>query len=288
MKIQGPFNGPFFIAMENYIEIILPEPEAAAREQLMAALTAIGFEGFEETETELKAFIPESGWQQEQVQEALGNRFGNIQQRLLPSQNWNQVWESNFEPVQVDDFVGVRAAFHPPFTGVEHELIITPKMSFGTGHHATTWLVMQAMRNIPFQKKTVLDFGTGTGILAILAEKLGAAAVLGIDYDDWCIENARENCTINLCNRVEIGKGDQPPAGQQFDIVLANVNRHIILEHIDALVKAVAPGGELIYSGLLTENESEIRLETEKKGLIFQKTTHRNGWVAMIFISNNS
>ncbi len=147
----------------------------------------------------------------------------------IEKQNWNALWESNFEPVQVDDFVGVRAGFHAPFGGVvEHDIVITPKMSFGTGHHGTTYCVMQLMRGIDFANKSVFDFGTGTGILAILAQKLGAGPVLAVDNDDWCIENASENIIVNNTQSIEIEKVNDANLNKKFNIIIANINKNII------------------------------------------------------------
>ncbi|MDE3254265.1 MAG: 50S ribosomal protein L11 methyltransferase, partial [Bacteroidota bacterium] len=182
--------------MEAYCEIqikALPD----LQENLIAELSQIGFDGFEESADQLTAYIDLEHFEEKELNIILNKYDLKYSKSILNKQNWNQLWESNFEPVQVDDFVGVRADFHPPFVDVQHELIITPKMSFGTGHHATTYLVMQLMRDLDFTGARVFDFGTGTGILAILAEKLGASRVLAVDNDDWCIRNAAENILVN-------------------------------------------------------------------------------------------
>ena len=127
----------------------------------------------------------------------------------IPDQNWNQVWENNYEPVQVGNFAGIRAQFHQPLAGVKFELLITPKMSFGTGHHATTYMMLDWMREFDFTGKTVLDMGTGTGVLAIMAEKLGASRIIAIDIDDWSIENAKENIEVNGCRRIQLLQSDK-------------------------------------------------------------------------------
>jgi ribosomal protein L11 methyltransferase len=199
----------------------------------------------------------------------------------IEKQNWNEVWESNFEPVQVEDFVGIRASFHQPIQGVEHEIVITPKMSFGTGHHATTYLVMQAMRQLDWKNKSVFDFGTGTGILAILAEKLGAESVLAIDNDDWCIENATENVVINLCSKIKIAKANSAEMGRRFDIILANINKHIILSNITYLGNSLQKGGLILLSGLLEEDESDILIACHSAGWKHQITNKRNGWIVI-------
>ncbi|MBK6935571.1 MAG: 50S ribosomal protein L11 methyltransferase [Chitinophagaceae bacterium] len=185
--------------MNNYIQITFTNLQPEQADMLIAQLSEAGFDGFEEGENLLKAFIPENDYNKFLLKELTYKYRLQYAEQVIPEQNWNALWESNFQPVVVDDFVGVRACFHEPISSVEYEIGITPKMSFGTGHHATTYMMMQQMRNIPFLGKSVFDFGTGTGVLAILAEKLGAASVFAIDNDDWSIENARENCQFNNC-----------------------------------------------------------------------------------------
>jgi ribosomal protein L11 methyltransferase len=200
----------------------------------------------------------------------------------IDKQNWNALWESNFEPVLVDDFVGVRANFHPPFNGgVEHDIIITPKMSFGTGHHGTTYSVMQLMRGIDFANKSVFDFGTGTGLLAILAHKLGAGDILAVDNDDWCIENASENITVNNTQSIEIQKVDNAKLNKKFNIIIANINKNIILDNLAFLAEATVPGGVVLLSGLLVEDEPEIEAACKALGWIHQETRTRNNWIAL-------
>lgn len=157
--------------MANYIEITFPVTDTGLQQVLIAQLSEEGFEGFEEKETELIAFIPEASYEKEKVQAIADTHEVSFSAIVIESQNWNAVWESNFDPVVVDDFVAVRAGFHEPVSGVELEIVITPKMSFGTGHHATTYMMMRQMRQLDFTGKKVFDFGTGTGVLAILAEK---------------------------------------------------------------------------------------------------------------------
>lgn len=268
--------------MSNYCEISIPA-EPAVQELLVAELAELGFDGFEESADCLKAYILEAGLQEDELNNLLNKYSLNYSKSIINKQNWNQLWESNFEPVQVDDFVGIRADFHPPFAGVAHEIVITPKMSFGTGHHATTWQVMKLMQELDFTGKTVFDFGTGTGILAILAEKLGAKKVLAVDNDDWCIENTSENILVNHCKYIDIQKVDSLKLNQQFDIILANINRNIILDNIAELVKATVSGGQVLLSGLLVSDEAEIREACRALGLAHRKTVERNGWIALWF-----
>lgn len=268
--------------MNNYCEISIPA-EAALQELLVAELSEMGYDGFEESADQLKAYIPEMDFEEPELNNLLNKYNLNYSKSIIHKQNWNQLWESNFEPVRVDDFAGIRASFHPPFTGVAHEIVITPKMSFGTGHHATTWQVMKLMQELDFTGKQVFDFGTGTGILAILAEQLGAVAVLAVDNDDWCIENTSENILVNSCKIIDIQKVESLKLDQQFDIVLANINRNIILEYSKELVAALLPGGQLLLSGLLVEDEGVIRETFGGLGLAHRKTTERNGWIALWF-----
>ena len=213
------------------------------------------------------------------------NKYGlTYSKSIIKEQNWNAVWESNFDPVRVGDFVGIRAHFHPTFEpAVEFDIKITPKMSFGTGHHPTTFSMIQLMQKIDFDAKTVYDFGTGTGILAILAEKLGAKKVHAVDNDDWCIENAEENISNNESKVITIEKVESALQKQQYDIVLANVNRHIIEANMDELTLIGKPDGILVLSGLLIEDQSDIVKLASSKGWKLQQIQPLNGWVSILF-----
>ncbi len=273
--------------MDSYCELNIPVAEDELRSILVARLAEMGYDGFEETETALKAYIPETGFDALELDNLFNKYSLTYSKSVINKQNWNQLWESNFEPVQVEDFVGVRASFHQPFTDMAHEIVITPKMSFGTGHHATTWLVMRLMRDLDCMGKAVLDFGTGTGILAILASKLGASRVSAVDNDDWCIENASENIRINICNNIDIHKVDAVSTASDYDIILANINRHIILANIGAIARALVMGGELILSGLLVEDEEAILSACRPLGLEHRATVERSGWIALRFFRNS-
>jgi len=265
----------------NHYQITIPVTEESTREVLIAQLTELGFEGFEESGTELKAYIEEPSFEENELKQIIKLNNLTYSKSILKKENWNAVWESNFEPVLVDDFVGVRAGFHAPLTGVQHEIVITPKMSFGTGHHATTYSVMQLMREIDFQDKSVFDFGTGTGILAILAEKLGATEILAVDYDDWCVENASENTLINGCQFIEIQKDNTARTKKSYQIVIANINKNIILDNLVHLSRAVIPGGEIILSGLLTDDENDILSACKPLGWQHIRTVQRGAWIAI-------
>ena len=176
-----------------------------------------------------------------------------------PSQNWNKIWESNFDPVVVEDWVGVRADFHEPIKNVVHELVINPKMAFGTGHHETTWMCLNAMRGLDFKGKKVLDYGCGSGILAILASKLGAASIEAVDIEEESYLNTIENAERNgVANIVPLHGTLEKITATDFDIVLANINRNIILDSLFELSQMIKPGGWLLASGFLKEDEMVV------------------------------
>lgn len=261
------------------IEILVSDP--SVMENLIAELSLIGFDGFEEMEDRLKAYAQEENISFTDIDFILNQYALLYSKSIIEKQNWNALWESNFEPVQVGDFVSVRAGFHLPATGVKHEIIITPKMSFGTGHHGTTYAVMQLMEFIDFKGKSVFDFGTGTGILAILAEKLGAIELLAVDNDPWCIENASENSLINHCNYIDIQLFDTADVKKQYDIVIANINKNIILDNLSFMGKAVKPDGTILLSGLLVIDESDILTACKTLGWTHQQTLEKEGWIAI-------
>ena len=180
--------------------------------------------------------------------------------------------------------MGIRANFHPHFDPpVQHEINITPKMSFGTGHHGTTFTVMQMMEEMNFKDKTVYDFGTGTGILAILAEKLGAKEILAVDNDDWCIENANENLEANESHRIQVEKVVSAFQSRTFDIILANVNRHIIEANMEELTKVSKIDSQLVLSGLLIEDQLDmINLVTQNRWS-FLNIKQKEGWISLLF-----
>ena len=265
----------------NYLKISL-HTRGEASGTWMAKLLDLGFESFEEEANVLHAYIPQLEFSLTGFEEALRENPTTFTTEIIYPKNWNSIWESNFEPIVVADKVSVRASFHPKKNDFKYDLIITPKMSFGTGHHATTWLMIKAMLDINFSGKTVFDFGTGTGILAILAEQLGAQSVHAIDIDSWSIENALENMSINNCSHIDLKQGEAPPQNGVFDIVLANINKHIILDNLDAIVAATAKGGFLLLSGLLADDEKDMKMALQNTGLTLQKIEARNNWICIL------
>jgi len=253
---------------------------------LIAMLDQIEFEGYEESENSLKAFIKESLFNQVTLDEVskMLNCAYNI--KIIEAENWNANWESSFDPILLihpetkNPFAFIRAGFHEPSTFPVHDLIITPKMSFGTGHHATTFQMMEQMSLMDFNGKNVIDFGTGTGLLAILAEKMGATSIDAIDNDDWSINNALENIEANNCNNIKIIKADSCQTDAfKADIILANINLNIILANIDNIINSAKSGTTILFSGILVEDEEQICLSLESKRLNIISVSSKNNWL---------
>jgi ribosomal protein L11 methyltransferase len=267
-----------------HIQVTIPTKDF--QEVLIALLGDMGYDGFEQEEDRLQAFIGEAAFEEAPLRELLGAHGLPYTWQRIEERNWNEEWEKNFQPVVVEGFCAIRAHFHPPMPEVEHELIITPKMSFGTGHHATTYMMLQAMRELDLRGKRVLDFGTGTGVLAILAERLGAASIVAIDNDHWSIENARENVTENGCTRIEVLKRDRVAELEgPFDVILANINKHVILSQLETLVQQLTEDGVILLSGLLQDDAEDIDNEAEKNNLsVSGSMTNlitRGGWICL-------
>lgn len=264
----------------NSIQISIKATEEE-QEILISLLSEQGAMGFEQKDEYLLAYFSQSDFNSYEVNEIIKDREHHLQ--VIEEQNWNSVWESNFSPVIVEDFCAVRADFHAPISGVQHEIIITPKMSFGTGHHATTYMMMHQMREMDISGKSVFDFGTGTGILAILAEKSGAEKIYGIDVDDWSIKNAEENIEKNNCSKIKVELSSDLPAGN-FDIILANINRNVILQYMPLLKKTVVKKGYILFSGLLIE-DADVIISAAKDELHLMKREEKDNWLSLLFKS---
>lgn len=256
------------------------EANEEQQEILISELAELDAIGFEQTTSHLLTYFEENNFKSHEITKLLEDYTFHF--TTLPKQNWNAVWESNFEPVIVDDFCAIRAEFHKPVKDLQHEIIITPKMSFGTGHHATTYMMLQQMRNINFINKKVFDFGTGTGILAILAAKLGAASVTAIDNDEWSIENAKENFEKNKIYSINLYQSSIVPESN-FDIILANINRSVLEQYSSTLVNLLSPKGILLVSGLLKEDEKFI-VELFG-GLMLYNSQQKQNWISLLFIT---
>jgi ribosomal protein L11 methyltransferase len=252
--------------MSAYIEITIAEPDSTRRDLLVPTLEAWGFEGFTEEDKGLKAYIPQGNLDESAFEAWAQTQLPGMERRVLPEQNWNATWESNFDPVRIGDFCAIRADFHEPIPGVTHEIVITPKMSFGTGHHATTRLMIEHMRSLPFAEARVIDFGTGTGVLAILAERLGAASVEALDSDHWSIENAGENMGRNGARRIILQARETVRGLGPADIILANINRPVLLSEMDEFAEVLTPGGWLLLSGILESDALMVAEAARRAG----------------------
>jgi len=265
---------------QQYTELAIGA-DAAEQEKLIALLTDLNPTGFEEKDNELLVYF-ESGIDLKQMDSILEGKPYRLS--TLEEKNWNEEWERNFSPVVVEEFCAIRASFHPPQQNVQHEIVITPKMSFGTGHHATTYMMVQQMQHLDFAGKTVFDFGTGTGILAILAEKLGAKDVVAIDTDPWSIENATENAQNNNCSHIHLTETSILPH-RVFDIVLANINRNVLLQYAGELKSIIANDGYILLSGLLQEDEEVIVSSFSDACRLINKEEKSN-WISLLFQNN--
>jgi ribosomal protein L11 methyltransferase len=275
----------------EYLQIHFTQITETQSEILIAQLNEIGFDGFEEETNELKAFIPSANFDENLFDLVVDINILKYTKSIIKKENWNAIWEANFEPIEVaypnssKPFVYIRAGFHEAKEGFEYDISVTPKMSFGTGHHATTFLMVQQMSQIDFAGKTVIDFGTGTGVLAILADKMGASQILGIDCDDWSIENAAENTDINNCKSITLLKAETvPPQAERVDIMLANINLNIISENILAIKNAVKSSGIILFSGIMLHDEPNIIKVIEKEGITIKEIFKRDNWLAIMCV----
>jgi ribosomal protein L11 methyltransferase len=262
----------------NYLQFDFETAGSEQGEILLALLADAGFESFEEEENCLKAFIRKDELDLNKVSEIISHIPVSYSQKSIEPENWNEKWESGFEPVRVGDFAAIRAGFHETVQGVRHEIIITPKMSFGTGHHATTYMMVEQMAQIDFTGKQVFDFGTGTGVLAILAEKMGASSVTAIDNDEWSITNANENILANACSRISLQLAGQLPAGESYDIILANINLNVIRDAAGAIGKAAKKGAQVLLSGFLVTDELEILKALAMHHFHWVGTSRKGDW----------
>jgi ribosomal protein L11 methyltransferase len=272
------------------VNITITPNNAEIAEIIIAELGEAGFESFVETETGIQAYISASLFNSIDLEIVLqSNRFSDstitYAEKLIPAQNWNAVWESNFEPIHVLDQVFVRAPFHEADSKYRYEIVIEPKMSFGTGHHETTSLMMEQMLGFDFNKKLVLDMGCGTGILAILASKLGAIEIDAIDFDEWAYENSVENFQRNNCSHIQAKCGDVSAISNKlYDVILANINRNVLLADMKSYIKVLKSQGTILFSGFYMEDVSMIEAEANKFNLVLQKVNSKNNWAVCSFI----
>ena len=257
------------------------------REILIAELAEIGFDSFLETEEGIDAYASEADFNRTKFEEIISSYQETAQisltEALMPKVNWNEEWEKNYDPIEVDDLVYVRASFHQPQPGFNYEIIINPKMSFGTGHHATTFQMLRHQGELEHEGKRVLDVGSGTGILAIMAHLLGADEVEAFDIDDWCVDNGNENFDLNgLTTRMGLGTIRQVSPKGPFDIVLANINKNVLMDELEIYAGLLAPKGYLLLSGFYTEDIGDLVQVAEPLGLGLFKKSSKDNWAALI------
>lgn len=264
------------------------DPVELGSEILIAELGEKAFESFIETETGISAFVQKDLWDTNILEDIqiLSNPEFKIEYTFeeIEQVNWNEEWEKNFEPIDVDGKCHVRAPFHEK-TSAEYDIVIEPKMSFGTGHHETTHMMIQHLLETDLVGKKTLDMGCGTAILAILAEMKGAQPIDAIDIDNWCYLNSIENAERNNCKHISVYEGDASLlVGKKYDVIIANINRNILLNDMQQYVDCLNENGILFLSGFYTEDIPVISESCTSKGLTYVKQFERNNWVALKFI----
>lgn len=265
----------------------LPDQEELA-EIFTARLSEIGFDSFLFEEANLKAYVDEEEYRPDLIDqllhESLFASFRLLKLEPVPDKNWNEIWESDYQPAIINERCRVRAPFHEPDSSYEFDLIIEPRMSFGTAHHETTSQIIQLMLEMDFSGKSTLDMGCGTGVLAILARKKGSFPVMAIDNDEWSYNNSLDNIVLNKVPDIRVVLGDASAIGSnRFDVVIANINRNILLEDMDSYVQAMNAGALLLLSGFYKTDLHAITEEASSVGLKYVKHLAKNQWVAAVF-----
>ncbi len=270
----------------DYFKFILPG-DSSQQEIYIALLAKLPFDTFQEQTEHLEAYVAKEKWNvtfENELKGILEQFDGTYERMEIPHQNWNQVWESSFEPILIPGKCLVRAEFHASHPNIPHEIVIQPQMAFGTGHHATTYLVMEQSFNIDFIDKKVLDYGCGTGILAILASKLGAITIDAIDNDPLSTENTTDNLIINEITNVQTYLGTlEKLVDNRYDVILANINRNVLLGSANTLFQQLSTNGILLVSGLLDQDESVILKQYEASGFRLDQIFRKNGWICIQF-----
>lgn len=262
----------------------MPTPEGFDSESFSELFSWLEIEGIEELEDSIKVYISED-YQEEfeaYLEEISAEHTITFTKDILEEKNWNEDWEKNFQPVKINQLAGIRASFHEPFDDVQYDIIINPKMSFGTGHHATTRQVMELMDRMDIAGKKVLDCGSGTGILAILAAKMEASPITAVDNDPWCFENHQENNELNNVSMNVILGGIEDIHEFDFDVILANIQRNWLLENMHHLAARLKKGGELIISGFWPVDNKDLLDKALENDLIAQYNTDSENWSCIL------
>ncbi|GAA4777368.1 MULTISPECIES: 50S ribosomal protein L11 methyltransferase [Flavobacterium] len=266
------------------------EPKDLGSEILIAELGELPFDSFIETENGFSAYIPKENWNENILEDIyiLNNPEFKISFTIeeIEQKNWNAEWEKNFDPIDVDGLCHVRAPFHPK-TDAQYDIVIEPKMSFGTGHHETTHMMIQHLLEMDVEGLKTLDMGCGTAILAILAEMKGAQPIDAIDIDNWCYLNSIENAERNNCQHISVYEGDASLlAGKKYDLIIANINRNILLNDMQTYVDSLNPKGIILFSGFYEQDIPHIDASCTEKGLTFVKKINRNNWVSLKYVNS--
>lgn len=270
------------------VRLTLSVCETYVQDVLASELGAIGYESFEQTDEGLDAYVQSSLFDEQLLCEVLRGFYLDdaveYAYEHLERKNWNEAWETYyFEPIVVAGRCVIHSSFHQDIPDVDYDIVINPKMAFGTGHHETTRLMLEMILSLDVVGKRVLDMGCGTSVLAILAAKCGATSLLGVDIDDWCVENSLENISLNGVEGIEVLQGDASLlAGRCFDVILANINRNILLDDMSSYVSCLPVGGQLLLSGFYQEDVALLVKEATQLGLVLLKETSLHNWACLL------
>ena len=281
----------------DYIELNckIEHNSEEARDILVAELSYLGYETFQESEFGISAYISKDQYEEKVYEEIYCVKnmiFGKVQfdHVLFKEKNWNEYWEKNFQPVIIDDKLLIKAPFHEIQEKYEYVIVLEPKMSFGTGHHPTTRVMLSAMIEMDLSEKDILDIGCGTGILSIFAGLKSANRIIGIDNNDWAYRNALENIQLNNVPDVTINEGDihSVELNQKYDVILANINRNVILQEMSSFLNFLKPGGSILFSGILKENFPEVHEEAMKNNLLLIERQEFKDWLMLKYAFNSA
>lgn len=276
--------------MMNYIAFSFSNPDnEALKDMFVELLGSLGFDSFMDDDDGFTAYCKEDDFDEQGVEDLLSmSQFESVRilkKENIPDRDWNEVWESSYEPVVINEICRIRTPFHQPDSRYKFDLLIEPKMSFGTAHHETTALIIKMMLDTDFRNRDVLDMGSGTGVLAILAKKLGSATTVAIDNDEWAYRNALDNIRMNDTNDISVELGDATTLkDRHFDIIIANINRNILLRDMKEYVKCLDNNGIIFFSGFYQADLPMIAKEAESLGLVFSRHLAENEWTAAAFV----